>query len=369
MTWSSWVDAQLADVVGAGRWRQIRTLDGPGPEFTTADGTRVVSFASNDYLGLSQHPAVIAAGHLALDRHGAGSGSSRLIVGAKPPHDELEEALATWRGTERALLLPTGYAANLAVLTTFGSSARIISDELNHASIIDGARLARSEICVSRHNDVDHVEQLIAEAPGPVVVVSDSVFSMDGDLAPIAELSALCSRTGALLVLDDAHAVFDLVAPDPDAACIRVGTLSKMLGSLGGYVAASGPMIDLLVNRARSFIFTTASSPVDAATATAALAVRISPEGDELVDRLRRNVDRVSPGHSSPIIPVILGDEAVAMAAASELLERGILVPAIRPPTVPVGSSRLRIALSALHTFEQITMLCDGIEAARSTRR
>jgi 8-amino-7-oxononanoate synthase len=350
-SWAERVDARLAAVAAAGQWRGIPDGD-----------ESVISFASNDYLGLSRHTDVVAAAHAALDRWGAGSGAARLVGGNRPVHRELEAALAEWKGEEAALLFPTGYAANLGVLSTFGDGdVRILSDERNHASIVDGCRLARAEVCVYRHGDVDHVEHLLASGPG-AVVVTDTVFSMDGDVAPLDALVAVCRRRGALLVLDEAHAVLE---PDPDldgVDVLRVGTLSKALGSLGGFVAGSAPCIDLLANRARSFIFTTASPPAAVAAARAALRIVRSEEGDALRARLRAAIDGVRPGHATPIVPVLLGDEGAAMEAAAELLRRGLLVPAIRPPTVPPGTARLRIALSAAHTDAQVGHLVDALD-------
>jgi 8-amino-7-oxononanoate synthase len=320
----------------------------------------VRNFASNDYLGLTQHPAVIAAAHDALDKNGAGSGSARLVVGSRHDHHALEDDLAEWKHTERAVLFSTGYQANLAVLTTFGvADARIVSDELNHASIIDGCRLAKADLAVYRHNDVEHAAALLAGSER-ALVVTDSVFSMDGDVAPLRELDDLCTRTGALLVIDEAHAV---LGPDVElhSAHIRVGTLSKTLGSLGGFAAASAAFCNLLVNRARPYIFTTASTPADTAAARAALAVLRSSEGDALVARLRGHVARVRAGHPSPIVPVILGEEQAALDAAAFMAERGLLVPAIRPPTVAAGTSRLRVALSAAHTDDEISQLIQAL--------
>jgi 8-amino-7-oxononanoate synthase len=367
MSWPARVSRRLEAIRGDGRWRSIRTLDGAaGPRFVL-DGRDLVSFASNDYLGLASHPAVAAAAHDAVDRWGTGAGASRLVVGARPVHDELESALATWKGTEAALLFPTGYAANVGVLTALADSpdVLIVSDELNHASIIDGTRLARGRVAVARHADVDHVVALLAAHDGPALVVTDSVFSMDGDEAPVAELAAACEARGALLVLDDAHAVLGPALPvEVDPGCVvRVGTLSKALGSLGGFVAGPRSIIDLLVNVARPFMFSTAPSPVDTAAALAALGVLRSAAGDELVTRLRRHVERIRPGHPSPIVPVILGDEDVAMKASQLLLEQGLLVPAIRPPTVPLGSSRLRVALSAAHTEAEVDALLAALAA------
>lgn len=351
--WVAWAEAEGAAIRAAGRWREVRDLDGGGPRFGA-----MVSFASNDYLGLTQHPAVRAAAHNAIERWGTGSGSARLIVGSRPVHSALEAALAEWKGAERALLFPTGFAANLGVLSALaGPGTTIVSDELNHASIIDGCRLARAAVAVFRHGDLDHARDLIRAAPGPVVVVSDTVFSMDGDVADVAGLAELCARYGALLVLDEAHAV---LGPDPrldGVAAIRVGTLSKTLGSLGGFAAGPAPLIDLLRNRARPFIFTTAPTPADAAAALAALGVLRSEEGAALLARLRANVEAVRPGHPSPIIPVVLGSEEAALAASARLAEQGLLVPAIRPPTVPPGTSRLRVALSAAHTRADVARL------------
>ena len=352
--WDGWVGSELDAVRDAGRWRQLRPLGGAGPGFRLPTGAEVVSFASNDYLGLASHPAVVEAARRAGERWGVGAGSSRLIVGDRTVHHDLERSLAEWKQQPAALVFPTGYQANVAVMATFGAGARIVSDELNHASIIDGARLARAEITVYRHGDVEQAERLVAAAPGRAVVVTDSIFSMDGDVAPIQALSAMCARHGALLVLDAAHAVFPLPPVDPAARCLRVGTLSKALGSQGGFVAGPADWMELLVNRARAFIFTTGLSPMAAAAALAALEVCRSADGDRLVERLRAHVDAVLPGHPSPIVPIVMGAEDVALAAEARLLEQGILVPAIRPPTVPVGTSRLRVSLSAGHSAEEV---------------
>jgi 8-amino-7-oxononanoate synthase len=357
----SWVRAELQAIRDQDRWRRSRAFDALGPA-GTLEGRPVVSFASNDYLGLSAHPAVVDAGHAALDRWGTGATASRLVVGTRPVHHDLEATLATWKGTEAAVVVPSGYAANLAVLTTFGGpDCLVVSDELNHASIIDGCRLGRSEVAVARHGDVEHVDELLrAGGSRRAVVVTDSVFSMDGDEAPVQALAECCARHGALLVLDDAHAV---LGPDADLAAvdgldvIHVLTLSKALGALGGAIAGSRDAVDLVVNRARPSIFTTALSPADAAAALAALGVVRSAEGDALVTRLRALVDRLRPGHPSPIVPVVLGEEQAALDAADSLLARGLLVPAIRPPTVAPGTSRLRIALSAAHTDAQVDTL------------
>jgi len=362
VTWKDWADGETAAIRAAGQWRAPRDLDAAGPEGKLAPDDRpVVSFASNDYLGLTQHPAVIAAAQAAITRWGTGSGSARLIVGSRPIHTELEAALAAWKHAEAAVCFPTGFAANLGVLTAFGGAGvHIYSDELNHASIIDGSRLARADVSVYRHADAEHVDALLRDGnDARAIVVTDTVFSMDGDAAPVDELVDVCARHRALLVLDEAHAV---LGPDPDldgadVDALRVGTLSKTLGALGGFVAGPRRFTDLLVNRARSYIFTTASTPADAAAALAAVEIVRSAEGDALRARLRAHVDRVRPGHPSPIVPVVIGDERATLAAAQALLEQGLLVPAIRPPTVAPGTSRLRVALSAAHTDAQVETL------------
>lgn len=377
--WAHWVDDSCRAIVDGGRWRSLRAFDAAGPRgrLLTNKGTpahEVVSFASNDYLGLTQHPAVKAAAIEATERWGTGSGSARLVVGSRPIHHELETALAAWRTTEAALIFPTGFSANLSVLATFGGpDVRIFSDELNHASIIDGTRLARAEVAIYRHRDLDHLSSLLetarSDSVGRTIIVTDSVFSMDGDLAPLDEIVSLAANYQSLLVVDEAH---DLLSPPRDfgaCATLRVGTMSKALGSLGGFVAGPQQFIDLLINAARPFIFTTAPTPGDTAAAIAAVRIVSSTEGDKLRATLRSHIEQVAPGHPSPVIPIVIGDEHEAVAASASLLDRGLLVPAIRPPTVPVGTSRLRVALSAAHTAEQIRDLIDGLNQLASSPR
>jgi 8-amino-7-oxononanoate synthase len=338
------------------------------------EGTDVLSFASNDYLGLSAHPTVVAAARDALERWGTGAGASRLVTGSRPVHGELERSLAEWKDAEAAVCFPTGFAANLGVLSVLGGpGVRVLSDELNHASIIDGCRLSRSELAIFRHRDLAHLHELLRSVDGaaaPKLVVTDTVFSMDGDVAPIDELVDLCERYDALLVLDEAHAVLGPHLPHARSDwarvnVVRVGTLSKTLGALGGFVAASQDVVDLLVNRARSYIFSTALSPADAAAALAALRVVRSTEGRRLTSRLAAHVRRLScaglatPGHLSAIVPVIFGPEQAALGASAALRDDGIWVPAIRPPTVPPGTSRLRVTVSAAHRDEDVERLIE----------
>jgi 8-amino-7-oxononanoate synthase len=368
--WPARVRAELTGIVDDDRWRAPKTFDALGPSGTLsmAGATRVTSFASNDYLGLSAYPEVIAAARDAAERWGTGAGASRLVTGSRPVHAELEQELADWKGAEAAVCFPTGFAANLGTLCALGGpGVRVLSDELNHASIIDGCRLARAEPTVYRHNDLAHLEQLLAtRAPAPTIVVTDTVFSMDGDAAPVHDLADLCARHGALLLLDEAHAVLG-PHPAPSATVVRIGTLSKTLGSLGGFVAASRDIVDLLVNRARPYIFSTALSPPDAAAALAAVRVLRSPDGAALTARLASLVGRAAeagfapPDHPSPIVPVIFGPEQAALDASSALLAEGLWVPAIRPPTVAPGTSRLRVTLSAAHSDDDVTRLLDAL--------
>jgi 8-amino-7-oxononanoate synthase len=372
------VEESCQVVEAAGQWRDPLTFDAFGPNGRLETGpedydhSSVVSFASNDYLGLSAHPNVIAAAHLALDRWGSGSGASRLVTGSRPVHRALEEALASWKGGDRAILCPTGFAANLSVLSVLGTEgAHVFSDELNHASIIDGCRMARAEVTVFRHRDLDQLGALLGACDRRPMIVTDTVFSMDGDTADLETLVDLAERHRALLVIDEAHAVLGPGLPDISARqvdVLRVGTLSKTMGSLGGFVSGPARYIELLVNRARPYIFTTAPSPADAAAALAAVGIVRSEEGADLRRRLAHHVAVVAAavgrhGQGSPIVPLLIGDEARAVAASADLLARGQWVPAIRPPTVPAGTSRLRITLSALHTPDQVNRLVDVLAA------
>ncbi len=362
MKWTQWAAERNRAIDALGRWRKIIDFDARGVE-GIYDGRPVVSFASNDYLGLATDPRTVTAAQDAAAAWGAGAGSARLIVGSRPIHSELERAIAEWKGTEKALLFPTGFAANLGVLTAFGTSdVTICSDELNHASIVDGCRSAAAAVTVYPHRDLTAVRRALSGAQRSLVV-TDGVFSMDGDEAPLAELAELCAARGALLVVDEAHSVMSEPVEFGDAEVLRVGTLSKFLGAMGGYVAGPAALIDHLVNAARSFIFTTASSPADAGAALEAIRILRSSEGAELIARLRNNVNLVRPGHPSPIIPIVIGDEDKAMDVSAQLLERGYVVPAIRPPSVPPGGSRLRVTLSAAHTPAQIDGLRGALEA------
>jgi 8-amino-7-oxononanoate synthase len=368
-SWPQWVEGELDQLRRELRWRTTHAFDALGPQ-GIFKGHSVIAFCSNDYLGLSQHPAVKDAATSAVARFGTGAGASRFVSGTRSLHLQLESQLAAWKHAEQAAVFPTGYAANLAVISVFGSEGTLLaSDELNHASIVDGCRLARGRTVVYRHRDLEHLAWLLNAHRGRSLVITDSVFSMDGTPAPVPELLELCARHDALLILDEAHAV---LGPHVDAAAghvLRVGTLSKTLGALGGWVAGPRSLLELLINRARSLIFTTALSPADTAAASAALEICTSTEGDELRRRLREAIDCIAPGHPSPIVPVILGSERAALQAAEHLLARGLLVPAIRPPTVPAGGSRLRIALSALHTRQMLQRLMHALSELPAQQR
>ncbi len=363
--WLEWAQGRNAKARAKDRWRETRDFDAFGPRGVLSSGRKVVSFASNDYLGLASHPDVLAAAHEAIDRWGTGSGASRLVSGSRPVHGQLEQALADWKSTEAAIIFPTGYAANLGTLSALaGPQVLICCDEHNHASIIDGCRLACSlgaHVEFFAHADAAAARDLLRRWTGRAIVVTDAVFSMDGDSAPLEDLARVCADHDALLMLDEAHAVLAPHAGSLPCAALRVGTLSKTLGSLGGFVAGARVMTDMLVNRARPFIFTTAPAPADAAAAKAALEVLRSAEGVALVRRLEGYAARFRrPGAPlSPIVPIVVGAERAALQASAALLSEGLFVPAIRPPTVPPGRSRLRVTLSAAHSEEEVGLLAD----------
>lgn len=367
-SWPEWVAAKNHKARAKHRWRELADLDALGLRGTLG-GKPVVSFASNDYLGLSAHPKVLAASAQALERWGAGAGASRLIGGSRPVHRELEAELAQWKAASAALVFPSGFATNLGVLSALaGPGVLICADAADHASIMDGCRLAGAlgaRVATYPHRDVEAVEGLLSNWAGRAIVVTDTVFSMDGDTAPIDELSQACARHGSLLVLDEAHAVLGPHPGELPCPVLRVGTLSKMLASQGGFVAGPSEIVDLLINRCRPFIFTTALAPASAAAALAALQILRSGEGEQLLERLSRHVSQLSPSRpqASPIVAVVTGSEDSAIAASAALLERGLYVPAVRPPTVPPRSSRLRISLSAGHSDEDVKYLASALQS------
>lgn len=383
------LQARLEDHEKRAVRRRLRALDsGIGPR-VVIDGRSVIQLCSNDYLGLAAHPAVKRAAADAALAYGAGAGSARLIVGTSAPHEALERELARLKQTEAALVLSSGYHANVGVLPALaGAEDVIFSDELNHASLIDGCRLSRAAVRVYRHGDIDHLERLLREVDVSRrrLIVTETVFGMDGDLAPLAELVPVARRHDAWLVVDEAHAtgVFGrrgggLVSELglTEAVDVQIGTLSKALGSLGGYVAGSRTLVDWVTNAARTFVYTTALPPAAAAAARAAIAVlETEPERRDRIwshtawlrERLAALGYVLGPTRS-PILPVLVGDAETAVRLGDALLARGVLAPAIRPPTVPEGTARLRVAPMATHTTDDLAEAVDAFAAARETVR
>jgi 8-amino-7-oxononanoate synthase len=380
------IESQLADLRSRSLLRQLRSIETAQQPATSLDGKSLVNFSSNDYLGLAADPILRDAAKASIDQWGVGAGASRLLCGGQGPHVQLERDLAAFKRTDAALAFSSGYATALGALGALaGPEDVIILDKLAHASLIDGARLSRATIRVFPHNHLGKLESHLRwarehEPQARIIVVTESVFSMDGDRAPIDEIVEIKNRYGALLLLDEAHAIGVIgengrglaekrnVAQSVD---LQMGTLGKALGSAGGYIAASRQIIDLLVNRARSFIYSTAPLPAAAAAASAAINFLQTPSGRERQEKLWARIGdfaREAPERlltegpvQSAIIPVILGDEDKALAASQWLKERGFLVPAIRYPTVARGSARLRVTLSAAHTQEQVSALCAAL--------
>jgi len=357
--------------------RKLRVTSDHNGSSVMLDGQRVILLCSNDYLGLARHPALEQAACSAMKQYGFGSGASRLVSGSSFLHQELEERLALFKGTEAALLFNTGYAANTGIIPAVASTGDVVlSDSLNHASIIDGCRMSKAQVHVYRHRDMDHVEDYLKNAAYArrKLIVTDGVFSMDGDIAPLPELVRLAEQYGAMLMVDDAHATGVLGRGGKGTVehfnlegrvHIQMGTLGKALGSFGAYVAGSRSLIDYLINSARSFIFSTALPPALCAASIAAL--DIVEQEPELRNRLWKVRARLAEGLTSigidtkgsetPIIPIMTGDARGAMSVSSLLLEAGIFAPAIRPPTVPEGTSRIRTTVTALHTDADIDIV------------
>ena len=342
-----------------------------------------VNFCSNDYLGLSGHPEVVQTFADAALKYGVGSGASHLVTGHTREHQILEEALAAFTGREKALVYSTGYMANLGVISTLADQKSVIvSDKLNHASLIDGCRLSGAKVARYRHADSDHATELLAASSPEIqsrLLVTDGVFSMDGDLAPLPELARSCRVANAWLVVDDAHALGVIGATgrgscehfglSNDDVPVLIGTFGKAFGSFGAFVAGDADLIDFLVQKSRTYIYTTALPPAGAAATFAALEVaqRDTWRRERVLAHARRVHGVLGlPGSSvSPIVPVILGDEARALAASRELESRGFLVTAIRPPTVPKGTARLRVTLSATHEDSQVDALIAALAEVR----
>ncbi|WP_026354689.1 8-amino-7-oxononanoate synthase [Massilia niastensis] len=387
------VNRKLDTLASHSLTRRRRVADSACAPRQVVDGRELLAFCSNDYLGLAAHPQVVEALREGASLYGAGSGASHLVSGHSRAHALLEERLAAWIAPHleqaRALYLCTGYMANLAVLTALGADAeaQIFSEALNHASLIDGARLARAGVTVYPHGDVDALAaQLEASQAATKIVVTDSVFSMDGNLAPLPALLALCERHGAWLVVDDAHGFGVLGAQGRGALehfglrspnLVYIGTLGKAAGVGGAFVAAHASVIELMVQRARPYIYTTAAPPALAHALLASLDIIGGPEGARrrahlaaLVDSLRAALRfqrwQLAPS-ATAIQPVIIGSNDDALRAAAALQEQGLWVPAIRPPTVAPGTARLRVTLSAAHGIDEVARLARALNELEKT--
>ena len=364
---------KLAALEGAQLRRSIADTLRTEGIWAMRNGRRLLSFSCNDYLGLTQHPALKAAAIGAIERHGVGAGASRLVTGNHPLYAELETRLARLKGTEAACVFGSGYLANAGIAPALaGSGDLILIDELAHSSLWSGARLSRAEVRTFRHNDAGHAGTLLKEyrAQHPrALIVTEGVFSMDGDRAPLKELTALAKLHDAWLTVDDAHDL-DFTNGHADVP-LRVGTLSKALGAYGGYVAASQAVIDLIRNRARTLIYSTGLPPATLASAIAALDL-IEREPQLLTQPLTkaRAFTRATnlPEAQSAIVPIVIGSAQAALDASRLLEDEGFLVVAIRPPTVPDGTARLRLAFSALHPDDEVTRLA-GVVRSRILKR
>jgi 8-amino-7-oxononanoate synthase len=368
----------LADVDDRHLRRRLRVSGLPtGPLVRFSDRT-LHNFASNDYLGLAAHPQVVAAALEATREFGAGAGASRLVTGTQTPHHDLEEKLASFKNTAAALGFANGYAASTGALQALATKDDVVLlDKLSHACLVDGARLSGATLRPFHHNDTNHLEHHLRWArekhpQARIFIVTESVFSMDGDLAPLRDIVELKDKYGAILLLDEAHATGVLGRGGRGLADqlglshrveVQMGTLGKALGSSGGYIAGSRALIDFLINRARSFIFSTAAPASTAAAASAALDISNGPEGDKRRTKLRELAVLFDPSPAAAIHPVILGEEQTALAASEQLAQLGFHVPAIRPPTVPKGTSRLRVSLSAAHNAEIVRTLAAALRA------
>ena len=367
------IHQRLDELQDLGLYRRLRVISGPQGPRVVLDGKPVLLLCSNNYLGLADHPRVREAAADAAMRWGVGAGASRLVSGTMRIHKRLEDRLAEFKGAESALLFGSGYLANVGVVSALAGKGEVVfSDELNHASIIDGCRLSQAETFVYRHNDAEHLAWGLQRAGDRgALIVTDSVFSMDGDVAPLAELAELARRHRVRLAVDEAHGV-GCLGPGGRGAVheaglerevdVVIGTLGKALGAYGAYVTCDEELSQFLVNTARPFIFSTAPPPPAVAGALAALDVlaesdrlvtRLAANGETLRDELAREGFDVS-GSTTQIIPLVIGDAALAMRICELAIERGVFAQAIRPPTVPEGTSRLRLAVMATHSRDEL---------------
>jgi 8-amino-7-oxononanoate synthase len=366
------IEASLAEIRSAGLYRRLRAVSGPQGPRVLLDGRPVLLLCSNNYLGLADHPTVREAAAEAAMRYGAGAGASRLISGNMTIHRRLEEQLAEFHRAESCLLLGSGYLTNVGVISTLAREGDVVfSDALNHASIVDGCRLAKAETFIYDHADVDQLGWGLRQAAGRgSLIVTDGLFSMDGDIAPLEEIVDLAARHDARVMVDEAHAIGAIgpggrgaaaAAGLEDEVDVVVGTLGKSLGSYGAYGYCGAQLAKYLVNCARTLIFSTALPPPAVAAASAALGLlRDQPRR---VEKLQRNADVLrdeleQQGLSSPsraqIVPILIGDADAAVEASDRAIEQGVFAQAIRPPTVPAGTSRLRLSVMASHTHSEL---------------
>lgn len=377
-------EEELAELEAASLRRVLRPVSSPQLTHAQICDSELLNFASNDYLGLANHPKVKASFGEAVEQWGAGSGASRLICGSLPPHRQLEEFIAEAKGSEAALVFANGYATSVGTLSALLKKGdTVIVDKLSHASLIDGARLSGATIRVFPHNDLVKLEKLListkvkSNEDARIIIVTESVFSMDGDLAPLCEIVALKKKYQVLLLVDEAHGLGVYgdsgmgLAEELDCSegiDLHMGTLGKAAGVAGGYIAAKKSFIDLLINRARSFIYSTAPPPAQSAAALTALQIIQSKEGSGLRSKLWSNIELFSvltktERPTSSIIPWHVGDSAEALALSQKLQDQhGIFAPAVRYPTVPRNTARLRITLTAEHSHQDIAMLCSALK-------
>ena len=380
---NDYLNQELAAIDDAGLRRELRRVDSGQGARVELDGRELLNFSSNDYLGLAYHPALKAAAAKAVDEFGAGTGAARLISGSMRPHYELEEALADFKGTEAALSFATGYAAAGVVSALVGKGDVVVLDKLAHACLVDAAHLSKAKLRVFKHNDMEDLDRILSwtdQQEGQTLIVTESVFSMDGDCAPLARLVELKERYGAWLLVDEAHATGlyganrrGLVEESGvgELVEIQMGTLGKAIGSAGGYICGPRALIDLMLNRVRPFMFSTAPVPAQVGAARAGIELVQSDEGEErraklwsLVGQLTDGLIRRGwklPSVSGAIFPLMVGEEKAAVALSGSLLEAGVLVPAIRYPTVARGKARLRLTVSAAHEPADIDQLLEAL--------
>jgi len=383
---ADFIQAELEELKRQGLYRKLRRVEGEQASTLILDGKEVINFSSNNYLGLANHPALRAAAKAAIDRYGCSAVASRLISGNMTLHEELEAKIAALKGAEAALVFNSGFQANVGLIPTLaGEGDAIFSDALNHASIIDGCRLSRARTVVYSHYDLERLESGLKEAPasGRKLIVTETLFSMDGDEAPLAEIVELAERYGAMVMVDEAHAT-GVFGPNgagvvaklglTERIALQMGTLGKALGGFGAYVAGSRALRELLINRCRSFIFTTSLPPAVLATAIAAIDLLYKEPQRRLAlwhncRSLKEGLKRLgfSLGQSeSQILPVLIGDAQKCMAFSEKLLEKGVFAQGIRPPTVPPGTSRLRVTVMATHTHEHLHRALEAFEEVKS---